>query len=129
MYVDGDYPTLEDLITRNKAGKAVLRVPPGGKAVVPAPVPKDGECLIAAVSSIGRLLLFAIDDLPELAKGKGNKLINIPAKKYKSGEEKLVATAVLPKDGSSWRSTSARAAGSSSAMNNCLPSTSSWKNS
>jgi topoisomerase-4 subunit A len=96
----GFVATLEDLVTRNKAGKAVLRVPPGGKAVVPAPVPKDGECLIAAVSSIGRLLLFAIDDLPELAKGKGNKLINIPAKKYKSGEEKLVATAVLPKDGS-----------------------------
>jgi topoisomerase-4 subunit A len=90
---------LEDLVTRNKSGKSVLRVPPGGKAVVPAPVPKDSECLIAAVSSIGRLLLFAIDDLPELAKGKGNKLINIPTKKYKSGEEKLVATAVLPRDG------------------------------
>jgi topoisomerase-4 subunit A len=90
---------LEDLVTRNKAGKAILRVPPGGKAVVPAPVPPDAECLIAAVSSIGRLLMFEMDELPELAKGKGNKLLNIPGKKYQSGEEKLVAVAVVPEDG------------------------------
>jgi len=91
--------TLEDLVTRNKAGKAILRVPLGGRAVVPAPVPADGECLIAAVSSIGRLLMFEMDELPELAKGKGNKLLNIPTKKYQSGEEKLVAAAVVPEDG------------------------------
>jgi topoisomerase-4 subunit A len=91
--------TLEDLVTRNKAGKAILRVPAGGRAVVPAPVPVDSECLIAAVSSIGRLLMFEMDELPELAKGKGNKLINIPTKKYQSGEEKLIAAAVVPEDG------------------------------
>jgi len=90
---------LEDLVTRNKAGKAILRVPAGGRAVVPAPVPADSECLIAAVSSIGRLLMFEMDELPELAKGKGNKLINIPTKKYQSGEEKLIAAAVVPEDG------------------------------
>ena len=77
----------------------VLRVPKGGHPVVPAPVPADKECLIAAVSSIGRLLLFEMDELPELAKGKGNKLINIPTKKYQAGEEKLVAAAVVPEDG------------------------------
>ncbi len=96
----GFIATLEDLVTRNKAGKAILRVPPGGKAVVPAPVPPDSECLIAAVSSIGRLLMFEMDELPELAKGKGNKLINIPTKKYQSGEERLIAAAVVPEDGS-----------------------------
>jgi topoisomerase-4 subunit A len=90
---------LEDLVSRNKAGKSVLRVPPGGKAVVPARVPRDTECLIAAVSSIGRLLMFEMDELPELAKGKGNKLLNIPGKKYQSGEEKLVAATVVPEDG------------------------------
>ncbi|HNP37344.1 MAG TPA: DNA topoisomerase IV subunit A [Woeseiaceae bacterium] len=86
---------LGELVTRNKAGKSVLRIPADGKAVVPAPVPDGVECLIAAVSSIGRLLLFEMDELPELAKGKGNKLINIPSKKYKSGEEKLLAVAVV----------------------------------
>ncbi len=90
---------LGDLVSRNKAGKAVLRVPQGGKSVVPALVPKDKECLIAAVSSIGRLLLFEMEELPELAKGKGNKLINIPGPKYKSGEEKMVSAAVVPEDG------------------------------
>ena len=90
---------LEDLVTRNKAGKAVLRVPKGGRPVVPAPVPRDTECLIAAVSSIGRLLMFEMDDLPELAKGKGLKLINIPGKKYQAGAEQLVAAAVVPEDG------------------------------
>ncbi len=95
----GFIATLEDLVTRNKAGKAVLRVPQGGRAVVPSPVPKNRECLIAAVSSIGRLLMFEMDELPELAKGKGNKLINIPAKKYQGGEEKLVAASVVPEDG------------------------------
>ena len=95
----GFIATLEDLVTRNKSGKAVLRVPAGGRAVVPAPVPGDSECLIAAVSSIGRLLMFEMEELPELAKGKGNKLINIPTKKYQSGEEKLVAAAVVPEDG------------------------------
>jgi topoisomerase-4 subunit A len=95
----GFIATLSDLVSRNKAGKAILRVPAGGKAVVPAPVPRNKECLIAAVSSIGRLLLFEMDELPELAKGKGNKLINIPGPKYKSGEEKMVAAAVVPEDG------------------------------
>ena len=95
----GFIATLEDLVSRNKAGKSILRVSAGGRAVVPASIPADKECLIAAVSSIGRLLLFEMDDLPELAKGKGNKLINIPGKKYQSGEEKMVAATVLPEDG------------------------------
>ncbi len=96
----GFIATLEDLITRNKAGKVVLRVPAGGRAVVPAPVPAGSECLIAAVSSIGRLLMFEMDELPELAKGKGNKLLNIPGKKYSSGDEQLIAAAVVPEEGS-----------------------------
>jgi topoisomerase-4 subunit A len=95
----GFIATLGDLVTRNKAGKAILRIPPGGKAVVPSPVPRDKECLIAAVSSIGRLLCFEMDELPALAKGKGNKLINIPSKKYKSRDEFMVAACVVPEEG------------------------------
>ena len=95
----GFVATLSDLVSRNKAGKSILRIPPGGKAVVPAAVPTDRECLIAAVSSTGRLLLFEMEELPELAKGKGNKLINIPGPKYKSGDEKMIAAAVVPEDG------------------------------
>ncbi len=66
---------------------------------MPAPVPADCECLIAALSSIGKLLVFEAEELPELAKGKGNKIIGIPTKKYKEGEERLVAVAVIPEEG------------------------------
>ena len=95
----GFIATLSDLISRNKAGKSILRVPPGGRAVVPAPVPADCECLIAAVTSIGKLLVFEAEELPELTKGKGNKIIGIPSRKYKEGEEKLVAVAVIAEEG------------------------------
>lgn len=95
----GFIATLSELASRNKAGKFILRVSPGGRAVVPAPVPADCECLIAAVSNIGKLLVFEADELPELAKGKGNKIIGIPTKKYKEGEERLVAVAVIPEEG------------------------------
>jgi len=95
----GFIATLSDLISRNKAGKSILRVPPGGRAVVPAPVPADCECLIAAVTSIGKLLVFEAEELPELAKGKGNKIIGIPTKIYKEGAEKLVAVAVIAEEG------------------------------
>lgn len=90
---------LEDLMSRNRAGKAILRVPAGGRAVVPAPIPADTECLVAAVSSEGRLAMFELDELPELGKGKGIKLINIPSKAYKAGEERLAAVAIVPEDG------------------------------
>jgi topoisomerase-4 subunit A len=95
----GFVATLEELVSRNKAGKAILRVPAGGKAVVPSPVPRDVECLVAGVSSIGRLLCFEMEELPELAKGKGVKLINIPTRKYKDGEERLVAACIIPEEG------------------------------
>jgi topoisomerase-4 subunit A len=95
----GFIATLQDLVSRNKAGKSVLRVPAEGRAVVPMPVPADTECLIAAVSSLGRLLLFEMDELPQLAKGKGLKIINIPSRKYKDGEEFLAAIAIVPEDG------------------------------
>ncbi|HEX6259366.1 MAG TPA: DNA topoisomerase IV subunit A, partial [Woeseiaceae bacterium] len=99
---------LADVAARNKAGKSVLRVPAGGRAVVPAPVPQDTAGFIAAVSSIGRLLLFELDQLPELAKGKGNKIISIPGKKYSAGEEWLVAVAVVPEGGNLQVHTSTR---------------------
>lgn len=99
---------LDDLVSRNKAGKAVLRVPAGGRAVVPAKIPDGKECLVAAVSSIGRLVLFELEELPDLAKGKGIKLINIPARKFKDGEEHMVAATLVPEDGSLLVQTSGR---------------------
>lgn len=91
----GFVATLSDLISRNKAGKVILRIPEGGKPIIPTPIDNEKSVYIAAVSSIGKLLLFDLKDLPQLAKGKGNKLINIPTKKFKLGEEKLAGVAIL----------------------------------
>jgi len=94
----GFFVQLGQLHSRNRAGKAALRVPAGGSVVIPAPFPGDefpGDTQVAAVSSVGRLLIFPAAELPELARGKGNKIIGIPAAKFKSGEERMFALAVL----------------------------------
>ncbi len=92
--------TLGELATRARAGKSVLRVPKGGSAISPAPTEWVEDEMMAAVTSAGRLLLFDLDELPELARGKGNKIIGIPAKKFQSGEERMVAIATVPPGGS-----------------------------
>jgi topoisomerase IV subunit A len=68
---------LEELYSRNKAGKAVLRVPAGATVVPAAPVGAEATH-IAAMSSDGRLLVFELEELPELARGKGNKIVALP---------------------------------------------------
>ncbi len=86
---------LSDMVTKNKAGKACLTVPAGGAALPPGDVSAGDDQQVAAVTSQGRLLLFPLAGLPELARGKGVKLINIPAPAFKAGEEHLVGAAVL----------------------------------
>ncbi|PWW10583.1 MULTISPECIES: DNA topoisomerase IV subunit A [Pseudidiomarina] len=87
-----------DLVGRNKNGKAVLNLPTGAKILKPVLVQDVASDLLAVVSNEGRMLLFPIKDLPELAKGKGNKMISIPALRAQSREEYVVATAVVPAD-------------------------------
>jgi topoisomerase-4 subunit A len=70
---------LEELHSRNKAGKAALRVPPGS-SVVPAAAVGETAALLAAASSDGRLLVFPLEELPELPRGKGNKILAVPSK-------------------------------------------------
>jgi topoisomerase-4 subunit A len=94
----GFFVQLEQLHSRNRKGKTFLRIPSGGNAVIPAPFAGEafpGEAWVAAFSSVGRLLLFPAAELPELAKGKGNKILGIPGSKYNSGEEKMIAIAVM----------------------------------
>ena len=87
---------LGDMVTKNKAGKAVLSVPAGGVALPPQVLTGDIDSLmVAAVTNQGRMLVFELKELPELARGKGNKLINIPTKAFKDGEEEMISCAVL----------------------------------
>ena len=64
---------------------------------MPAQVVPDSEesRYVAAVTNLGRLLVFALDELPELSRGKGNKLINVPTAAFKSGEEQMLSAVVL----------------------------------
>ena len=85
-----------DLQSRNKAGKVALRVPHGAGVVVPARVAgHDKDLWVVAATDAGHLLSFPLEELPEMAKGKGNKIIGIPKKLLDSGEERLVAVAVI----------------------------------
>jgi topoisomerase-4 subunit A len=86
---------LSHLTAKNKAGKAVLSLPPGAQVLAPALIPEGEELLVAAVSSEGRMLVFPLSDLPELARGKGNKIISIPSARVKAREEMVKAVAVL----------------------------------
>ncbi len=89
---------LGDLQGRNKAGKAVLKLPSGARVLQPQPVGDYERDLIAAVTTEGRLLLFPLKELPQLAKGKGNKIINIPASRVTTREEYVVDVLVVPED-------------------------------
>ena len=91
----GFVTTLATLLTKNRAGKAALSVPKGGIALAPATVAEGDEPLVVAVTSQGRMLAFPLADVPELARGKGNKLINVPGAAFKSGEETVVGVAVI----------------------------------
>ncbi len=84
-----------DLLSRNRAGKVVLK-PPAGSSVLPsARVPAGEGNWVVAATSEGYLLTFPMAELPQLSRGKGNKIINIPAKRLKSGQERVVSVAVI----------------------------------
>jgi topoisomerase IV subunit A len=85
-----------DLQGKNRAGKGVLSLPKGGQVLQPAAVPAQDEgAWVAAVSNEGRLLVFPLADLPQLARGKGNKIMGIPSARVQNREEFLVAVQVI----------------------------------
>jgi topoisomerase-4 subunit A len=89
---------LEDLITRNKKGKAILKVPDGAKVLPPVAVADMETHWVAIVSNEGKLLIHHIADLPQLPKGKGVKIMNIPVAKTKNRQEYITAVTVIDED-------------------------------
>ena len=89
---------LGDLHSRNKAGKAFLKVPPGARVLPPVLVRSMDEDWIVAISSEGHMLVTPLNELPQMAKGKGNKIINVPPAKLKSSDE-WIAVIDLIQDG------------------------------
>jgi len=88
----------KDMVSRNKAGKALLSLPANAKVIAPQIVDKSKVESILAITNEGRMLVFSLEALPQLSKGKGNKIIGIPSERAKSREELLAHLHVVPED-------------------------------
>lgn len=86
---------LGDLQTKNRSGKAAISLPKGGQVLQPAPITTVQGSWVAAVSNEGRLLVFPLADLPQLSRGKGNKIIGIPGARVQSRDEFVVSVQVI----------------------------------
>ena len=91
----GFVTTIGDMQTKNKAGKLVLSLPKGALAMQPARVNDYASDWIAAISNEGRLLMFPVTDLPVMGRGKGIKIMNIPAARVADRLEMMIAVVVL----------------------------------
>ena len=87
---------LKELITDRRAGKSVLNVPAGAATLPPAPIPA-ADALVVVISSTGKLLAFPVSEVPEMPRGKGNKLYDLGHGKT---AERVAALAVVPPRGS-----------------------------
>ena len=87
--------TFSDLVAKNRAGKAMITLPENAKALLPLDIHGSDDMLLS-ITAAGRMLMFPVADLPELSKGKGNKIVSIPAVQAAAGEDRLVWLFVLP---------------------------------
>lgn len=86
--------TFADLITRNRNGKAVITLSKNAK-IMPLIEIHEDESLLVAISQAGRMLIFPVNELPELSKGKGNKIIGIPTKQTEKHEDYLAFVTLI----------------------------------
>ncbi len=91
----GFVTTLDELQAKPKGGKAVLTLPEGAKVLPPRPVLNSGSDRLAVIGSGGHLLVFPVSDLPEMQRGKGNKLIAIPKARPGEEQERVAHLAVV----------------------------------
>ncbi len=83
--------TFADMQSKNKAGKTLISVPDNAKILSPAQIIEPEKCWIAAITNEGRMLVFPAADLPQMARGKGNKMINISSARAAAREELMIA--------------------------------------
>lgn len=87
---------ISNMVSKNTRGKAMLSLPKDSEPLPPLTIPRHETDLLLAVTTEGRMLIFPVRVLPELPKGKGNKIIHIPAAKLRSREECVNQLAVIP---------------------------------
>ncbi|QRN05200.1 DNA topoisomerase IV subunit A [Legionella sp. MW5194] len=86
---------LGELYVKNRNGKACVKLPEGSSLLTPRVLTDRENQLLACVTNVGRLLIFKASELPELNRGKGNKMISIPASKVMAREEFVIDIQVL----------------------------------
>lgn len=94
----GFVSSLDNLQSKNKAGKAALSLSKNAEVMHPVSIANPEVQMLAAVTNEGRMLVFPVKDLPELAKGKGNKIISIPSARAQSRDELMIAVAVFSEE-------------------------------
>jgi len=87
--------TFNDLVSRNRAGKALLTLPENARVMTPMAVHHEDDMLLA-ITQAGRMLMFPVGELPQMSKGKGNKIISIPSAEAAAGQDKLAWLMILP---------------------------------
>lgn len=88
---------LESMLTKNKKGKVTLSVPKGAEALGALALNDMQLDYIAVVTTSGYLTIYPVTELPELVKGKGVKLINIPSKLLKARDEYVLGATTFKK--------------------------------
>tara|TARA_R110002110_G_scaffold400317_1_gene616594 strand:+ start:8039 stop:10294 length:2256 start_codon:yes stop_codon:yes gene_type:complete len=91
---NGFIATVGDLDTKNKSGKAIVKLSDSAKVFSPQLVP-NMKMRAAFLTSAGKLGVLDLDDIAKMSKGKGSKILNISAKKFSAGEEEMVAQVLL----------------------------------
>lgn len=95
---DGGYGFVvkgEELQAKNKTGKALINLTEGAKLMKPLVVSDVENDWVAALSNEGRLLVFPLSELPQLNKGKGNKILSISSDRAERREELMTQLAIL----------------------------------
>lgn len=87
--------SLKEFLSKNKAGKALVTLANNERLLAPLLTTQEDH-FIAVVTAQGRLLIFPLNELPTLPKGKGNKLIQIPSADLQSGNDFVTAFTILP---------------------------------
>lgn len=86
----------KELYVKHRAGKACLKLPEGAHVLLPQLIGEGLDAQVACVSKLGRLLVFPVEALAVLSRGKGTKLMGINSSKFKAREDEMLAMTIVP---------------------------------
>ena len=101
----GFISNLSNAISNQKKGKQFMKTPEGASVISPIAINENHKYVAATFSSqdnkgkvSNKMLIFPIEELPVLPKGKGNKLISISTKAFKEKSEFMMDVCCLAED-------------------------------